>query len=103
MKTGELPAAIIPKNGGERETVRGFLNKYGPQELFPVLDAAYFMNSNMYERKMFCMQRNACDIIATKQEFQQFLNKDGEYISDDSYGVRDIDENDIPPELNVPE
>ena len=103
MKTGELPAAIIPKNGGERETVRGFLNKYGPQELFPVLDAAYFMNSNKYERKMFCMQRNACDIIATKQEFQQFLNKDGEYISDDSYGVRDIDDSDIPPELDIPE
>ena len=100
MKTGSLPAAIIPKGGGERETVRGFMKKYGPKDLFPVLDAAYFMNSNTYERKMFCMQRNACDIIAAKQEYAQFRSQNNEYVSDDSYGVREIDESDIPPELD---
>lgn len=103
MKTGSLPAAIIPKNGGERETVRGFMNKYGPHELFVALDAAYFMNSNTYERKMFSMQRNACDIIAAKQEYSRIVNRDSEYISDDAYGVREIDESDIPPGVDVPE
>jgi hypothetical protein len=101
MKTGELPAAIIPKNGGERETVRGFVNKYGPHELFFTLDAAYFMNGNADARKMFRMQRNACDIIATKQEYEQFRNRNSEYITDDSYGVREINENDIPPEIDL--
>lgn len=103
-QTGYLPVAIVKSGkGNTRETIRGFVNKYGPEELIPVLDAAYFMNVNEYDRKMFNMQRRVCDTFVTKKEmdeYRQQVENDENYISDDSFGVRDIDEKDIPPDID---
>lgn len=104
-RTGYLPAAIKTAggNGYNRQTVRSFVNKYGPEELIPVLDAAYFMSVNDYDRKMFNMQRRICDSFVVKRETSEFkarLQNDGNYVADDGFGVREIDEQDIPPELD---
>lgn len=104
-RTGYLPAAIntTTGNGRNRQTVRSFVNKYGPEELIPVLDAAYFMSVNDWERKMFYTQRRICDNFVVKRETAEFkarIQNDGNYVADDAFGVRDIDEQDIPQELD---
>lgn len=114
MQTGNLPAAITHKNTGKRQTIREFVDKYGAETLLPVLDAAYYMSSNKYDRKMFSTQRKVCDTFAVKQEIKamtELRQKEWEdekksfyedpYITDDSFGVREIDESEIPSGLDL--
>lgn len=101
MTTGEVPAAVTLKNSGRRETLRSFVADKGASELLQVLDAAYFMNTHDRERKEFIRQRRLCDAFALRQEvavMQNMSKNDEMVISDDAFGVREMEEKDVPPE-----
>lgn len=105
-QTGSLPAAIVnqsTKDSITRRTVRSHTNKYGVNEIIPLLDAAYFMSANRYDRKMFNMQRRVCDSFVIKKELEDSrrqLNGDMSFAADNSFGVVDIDEKDVPPDID---
>ena len=101
VQTGEIPPAVTFKSTGRRETLRSFVSAHDINDLFPVLDAAYFIYRHADERTNFNVKRRICDRFAAKQEALMMgrITATNIEVLDDAFGERDIDENDIPLEL----